>query len=362
LSNQAYWLGLNQVQGLGSVRLQQLMNSFGNVQAIWEASESDLRDSGLNEAVLKNLLKSRKTLDLSAELRRLEALGASIITWDDSNYPDNLRFAADSPPVLYLRGQLIPTDMKALAIVGTRKASRYGLDVAQRMAYWLASQEVTIVSGLAMGIDAAAHQGAIDAKGRTIAVLGCGVDILYPRENEKLAHAIMKQGAIISEHPLGTPPNAKHFPARNRIISGLSLGVLVAEAPTDSGALITAEAALEQGREVFAVPANIFNRNGAGCNRLIQEGAKLVMKASDVLDELNIAYSKKVIKTKTEKVAPGSELEKRVLALLDEEGIHVDEITRQLGLSSAEVIATLTLLELKGLAQSLGAMQYSRTR
>lgn len=362
MSNQAYWLGLNQVQGLGTVRLTLLLNSFGNVQAIWEASESDLRDAGLTEQALKNLLKTRKTVDLSAELHKLEALGASIITWDDASYPENLRFASDAPLVLYVRGQLIPTDMKALAIVGTRKASRYGLDVAQRMAYWLAAQEVTIVSGLAMGIDAAAHQGALDAKGRTIAVLGSGVDILYPRENEKLAHAIMKQGAIISEHPLGMPPTGKNFPARNRIISGLSLGVLVAEAPQDSGALITAEAALEQGREVFAVPANIFNRNGAGCNKLIQEGAKLVMKASDVLDELNIAYDKKVTKSKTEKVAPSSDLEKRVLALLDDEALHVDEIIRELGLSSAEVVSTLTLLELKGLAQSLGAMQYSRTR
>jgi DNA processing protein len=362
LSNQAYWLGLNQVQGLGTVRLQLLLNSFGNVRAVWEATESDLRDTGLTEQVLKNLLKTRKTVDLSVELRKLEALGASIISWDDSSYPENLRFASDAPLVLYIRGQLIPTDMKALAIVGTRKASRYGLDVAQRMAYWLASQEVTIISGLAMGIDAAAHQGALDAKGRTIAVLGSGIDILYPRENEKLAHAIIAQGAIISEHPLGMPPTGKNFPARNRIISGLSLGVLVAEAPIDSGALITAEAALEQGREVFAVPANIFNRNGAGCNKLIQEGAKLVMKASDVLDELNIAYDKKVTKTKTEKIAPGSDLEKRVLALLDEEAIHVDEIIRELGLSSAEVTATLTLLELKGLAQSLGAMQYSRSR
>src|SRR5690349_6009288 len=230
------------------------------------------------------------------------------------------------------------------------------------MAFWRAAQEVTDVAGVAMGIDAAAHQGALDAKGRTIAVLGSGIDKLYPRENEKLAHAIMAQGAIISEFPIGMPPTANNFPRRNRIISGISLGVLVAEAPEDSGALITAEAALEQGREVFAVPANIFNRTGAGCNRLIQEGAKLVMKASDVLDELNIAYSKKVTKTKTEKAAPTGDLEKRVLALLDDEALHVDEIIRQLGLSSADVIGTLTLLELKGLAQSLGAMQYCRTR
>jgi DNA processing protein len=362
LSNQAYWLGLSLVPQLGTVRIQQLLRSFGTAQAAWEATEKELRDVGLPEQVLNSLLKSRKNLDLAAEIRKVEAIGASLITWDDSQYPENLRFIPDAPVLLYLRGQLYPTDMKALAIVGTRKASRYGLDAAQRMAYWLASQEVTIISGMAMGIDAAAHQGALDAKGRTIAVLGSGIDKLYPRENEKLAHAIMAQGAIISEFPIGMPPTANNFPRRNRIISGMSLGVLVAEAPEDSGALITAEAALEQGREVFAIPANIFNRTGAGCNRLIQEGAKLVMKASDVLDELSIAYSKKVTKTKTEKLAPSGDLEKRILALLDNEAIHVDEITRQLGLSSAEVTGTLTLLELKGLAQSLGAMQYCRTR
>lgn len=362
MSQQAFWLGLNQVQGLGNVRLQHLLSIFHTGQAIWEATEKDLRDAGLTELALKNLLKTRKSLDLSAEQRKLEAIGASLISWEDSNYPENLRFIPDAPMVLYVRGELYPTDMKALAIVGTRGATRYGLDVAQRIAYWLASQEVTIVSGMAMGIDAAAHQGALDAKGRTIAVLGCGVDILYPRENEKLAQNIMKQGAIISEHPLGMPPTGKNFPARNRIISGLSLGVLVAEAPLDSGALITAEAALEQGREVFAVPANIFNKTGAGSNRLIQEGAKLVMKASDVLDELKIAYDKKVTKTKTEKIAPSGDLETRILAVLDDEAIHVDEITRRLGLNSSEVVATLTLLELKGLAQSLGAMQYSRSR
>jgi DNA processing protein len=362
LSNQAYWLGLTLVQGLGSVRIQQLLTAFGTAQDVWEANDKDLRAVGLPEQVLNSLLKTRKTMDLAAELRKVEIVGASLITWEDSNYPDNLRFIVDAPLVLYLRGQLYPTDMKALAIVGTRKASRYGLDVAHRMAYWLSSQEVTIISGMATGIDGAAHQGAIDAKGRTIAVLGSGIDKLYPRENEKLAHTIMKQGAIISEYPIGMPPTANNFPRRNRIISGLSLGVLVAEAPSDSGALITAEAALEQGREVFAVPANIFNRSGTGGNRLIQEGAKLVMKASDVLDELNIAYSKKVTRTKTEKIAPSGDLEQRVLALLDSEAIHVDEITRQLGINSAEVTATLTLLELKGLAQSLGAMQYCRTR
>jgi DNA processing protein len=362
LSNQAYWLGLSLVPQLGTVRIQQLLTAFGTAKNAWEATEKDLRDVGLPEQVLNSLLKTRKTLDLASEIRKVEALGASLITWEDSSYPENLRFISDAPVLLYLRGQLYPTDMKALAIVGTRKASRYGLDAAHRMAYWLASQEVTIVSGMAMGIDAAAHQGALDAKGRTVAVLGSGIDKLYPRENEKLAHAIMAQGAIISEFPIGMPPTANNFPRRNRIISGLSLGVLVAEAPEDSGALITAEAALEQGREVFAIPANIFNRTGAGCNRLIQEGAKLVMKASDVLDELAIAYSKKVTKAKTEKIAPAGDLEKRILSLLDEEALHVDEITRQSGLSSADVVGTLTILELKGLAQSLGAMQYCRTR
>lgn len=362
MSNQKYWLGFNLVKHLGGARLKELLAVFGTARDVWEAKERDLRETGLNNQPLQALLKARQTLDLDAEMGKVQAAGAYLITLADSAYPENLRHIPDAPYVLYVRGSLVPTDILSIGMVGTRRASRYGLDVANRMAYWLAKQEVTIVSGMAQGIDSAAHQGALEAEGRTIAVMGCGIDIIYPRENAELSERIIENGAIISELPLGAPPAGSNFPRRNRIISGLSFGVLVAEAPESSGALITAEAALEQGRDVFAIPANIFNPMGTGCNRLIQDGAKLVMRASDILDDLDIAYHNQVAQTKTETIAPSNDLESQIMECLDTDTIHVDEIIRQTGLNSSEVISTLTILELKGLAQKVGAMQYCLPR
>ncbi len=362
MSNQKYWLGLSLVQQMGSVRIQQLVAEFGTARNAWQASRRDLKQAKLPPKALSSLLELQQSLDLDAEMSKVTGAGAYLVTWADSTYPENLRHIVDPPPLLYVRGTLLNSDMLALSIVGTRRATRYGIDVANRMGYWLASQDVTIISGMALGIDSAAHQGAIQAKGRTIAVLGCGIDIIYPRENEQLAKDIVEHGALISEFPLGTPPSGRNFPRRNRIISGLSLGLLVAEAPKNSGAIITAESALEQGRDVFAIPANIFNEMGAGCNKLIQEGAKLVMRASDVLDELNVSYSNKVVEQKTESIAPSGNLEEKILQMLDTEPLHVDEIIRKTGLSTPEVTSTLAILELKGLAQMVGGMQYCRTR
>lgn len=362
MSNQKYWLGFNLVRHLGGARLKDLVAIFGTARDAWEASERELRETSLNKQALNALLETRQTLDLDEEMAKVQAAGAYLVTWADSSYPENLRQIPDSPPVLYVKGSLVPSDVLALGIVGTRRASRYGFDAANRMAYWLSKQGVTIVSGMAQGIDTAAHQGALEAEGRTIAIMGCGVDIVYPRENEELAQRIIENGAIVSEFPLGMPPTGSNFPRRNRIISGLSFGVLVAEAPLGSGALITAESALEQGRDVFAVPANIFNPLGTGCNRLIQEGAKLVMKAADILDELDIAYQNQVTQTKTEAIAPDNDMEAQIINYLDDEPIHVDEIIRQTQLDSSDVISTLTILELKGLALKVGAMQYCRPR
>lgn len=362
MSNQKYWLGFNLVQHLGGARLKELLAVFGTARDAWEAKERDLQEAGLNNQALQALLKARQTLDLDAEMDKIQAAKSYLITWADSAYPQNLREIPDAPPLLYVRGSLVPTDVLSLAIVGTRRASRYGFDVANRMAYWLAKQGVTVISGMAQGIDTAAHQGALEAEGRTIAVMGCGIDIIYPRENAELAERIIENGAMISELPLGMPPTGSNFPRRNRIISGLCFGVLVAEAPESSGALITAEAALEQGRDVFAIPANIFNPMGTGCNRLIQEGAKLVMRASDILDELDIAYQNQVTQTKTEAIAPDNDLETQIMACLDADPMHVDEIIRQTGISSNDAISTLTILELKGLAQKVAAMQYCRAR
>jgi DNA processing protein len=350
------------VQHIGSLRLQHLVDVFGSARAVWDAPEHRLREVNLPDAALTQLLEARQTLDLEAEFAKVEQAGAHLITLADADYPDLLRAIHDPPPVLYVRGSLLPTDSRSLAIVGTRRATRYGQDVAHRMALWLARQDVTIISGLAHGVDENAHKGALDAGGRTLAILGCGIDSVYPSGSEQLADAIADNGALISEFPVGTPPTAKNFPRRNRIISGLSLGVLVAEAPERSGALITVESALEQGRDVFAIPANIFNPMGNGCNHLIQDGAKLVMRASDVLDELDIAYSRQQTRTRAETIAPDSDLEAQVLQLLEADPIHVDDLIRVSGLSASDVTATLTLLQLKGLAEPAGPMQYCRAR
>ncbi len=362
MTDKPFWLGLSMVPQIGSVRLRHLLEFFGSPEAAWNAPEARLLESGLPKRAVQSLLQTRRQVDLDAEWRKVERCDVQFLTWADATYPESLRTIAEAPPVLYVRGTLRPEDERALAIVGTRRATRYGADATRHIARELAEQQVTIVSGLAHGVDAAAHQGALAGRGRTIAILGTGIDRVYPADHHELAEAIAQNGAVISELPIGAPPSAAHFPRRNRIISGLSLAVLIGEAPLRSGALITAEAALEQGKEVFAIPANIFNPMGTGGNQLIQEGARLVMTAQDILDELNLAHTRRVTREKTQQVAPGSSAEKTILELLQADPIHVDEIIRQTDLPAAEVIATLTLLELKGLVQDEGNMQYCRSR
>ncbi|MDQ7026609.1 MAG: DNA-processing protein DprA [Anaerolineae bacterium] len=362
MSETKYWLGFSLVQHIGSVRMLHLYKHFKSLAKAWHATENDLRDAGLAAQPLTALLQSRSHLDLDAEMQKVESVGAQLLTLADDAYPMNLRVIPDVPPVLYLKGDLFPTDKLALAIVGTRRATRYGRDAAHRMSHWLAKNDVTIVSGLAQGIDAAAHQGALDANGRTIAVLGCGIDRVYPNEHKQLAQNIIQSGALVSEFPIGMPPTGQNFPRRNRIISGLALGVMIAEAPERSGALITAEMALEQGRDVFAIPANIFNPMGTGGNKLIQEGAKLVMRARDILDELSIQYTVHESREKAQTIVPESDIEAVLLDLLESDPIHVDDIIRETGLATQDVTATLVILELKGLAQSVGHMQYCRAR
>ncbi|MCA9883528.1 MAG: DNA-processing protein DprA [Anaerolineae bacterium] len=356
-----YWLGFHLIPHMGAVRILQLKQTFGTLENAWKSSDGDLRQVGLPQNAYEAIIKQRKQVDLNAEWQRIADHHITFITLDDESYPADLRVIPDPPPVLYIQGKLTEADSLALAIVGTRRATRYGRDVTTMFARQLASRGVTIVSGMALGIDTAAHQAAIDGGGRTIAILGCGIDITYPKENYELAQRISQHGALISEFPLGTPPTGNNFPRRNRILSGLSLGVLVTEAPIKSGALITAETALEQNREVFAVPANIFNKVGQGCNQLIKDGATLVTDAGDILDALNVAYVRVTTKQKTEQVSPESNTEKIVLQLLETDPLHIDDIIRLSQLSANDVIAALTLLELKGLAITSGPMQYSRS-
>lgn len=357
-----YWLGFHLVQGIGAARMAHLLAEFGSAQAAWRASAPALQAAGLGNPIIKALEKVRTQRNLTEEFDKVRALGVRLLLLPDPDYPAALRNLSDAPLVLYVRGELIPQDALSLAVVGTRRASRYGRDVAEHLSMVLARHDVTIVSGLASGVDAAAHAGALKAGGRTIAILGNGIDRVYPQEHSEMAEHIYANGALITEFPIGMPPMAGNFPRRNRLLSGMALGVLVVEAPENSGALITAEAALEQGKDVFAVPNNIFNPMGTGANRLIQEGAKLVMQAQDILEDLNITYEQHSTQRQASAIVPEDPNEARVFAQLDHEPLHVDEITRLSGLDAPTVAATLTVLELKGLAQNCGAMQYCRTR
>ncbi|OQA45504.1 MAG: hypothetical protein BWY52_01285 [Chloroflexi bacterium ADurb.Bin325] len=354
----AYWIGFNRVRGIGPARLRALIDVCGSVEAAWAAPESVLRDAGLDRRSLAALLAARERLDLAAELARVQRAGMRVLTWDDPAYPQRLLTIYDPPFVLYLRGELKPEDDWAVAIVGTRGASVYGLEVARRLAGDLAAAGATIISGLARGIDAQAHRAALDAGGRTLAVLGSSVDVIYPSDNRKLAQDVVANGALLSEYAPGTQPEASNFPPRNRIISGLSRGVIVIEAGEQSGALITARFAAEQGRDVFAVPGSIFARNSQGTNRLIRDGATPITSAEDVLEALNLKAVPQQVATQM--LFPTDEIEARLLDQLGEEPIHVDEVSRSTGLPIATVTGTLALMELKGLVRQAGGMTYVR--
>ncbi len=357
-----YWLGFSLVPGIGPKRLLILTQSFGDLGRAWHASEAQLHGARLDRETTAALLRTRAQIDLAAELAKIEQAGARLVTPEDVEYPALLKTSADPPLALYVKGTLTPEDDLALAIVGTRRATTYGRDSATFFARALAQQRVTIISGLAHGIDAAAHRGALEVGGRTLAVLGCGVDRIYPVDHAALAQQIIQNGALISEFPLGSSPEARHFPRRNRVISGLSLGVLVAEAPERSGALITADFAGEQGRDVFAVPGSIFNPAATGTNRLIQDGAKLVMTVEDILDELNIAHRNVEARVLTERIAPAGQQERALLGFLHPEPLHIDELVRRSGFPAAAVMSTLTLLELQGYVEEDGRGSYRLVR
>jgi len=356
----AYWLGFSRVSGIGRVTLNKLRGAFASLESAWHAPYGQLRDAGLSDYAAKSLTTARAKLDLDVELRRIESLDARYITLTDPDYPALLRAIRAAPLVLYVRGELLPSDERALAVVGTRKATRYGRDMAEQFCGSLARAGVTIISGLALGIDAVAHTAALDAGGRTLGILGSGIDMIYPRENAPLFTRILEggQGALISQFPPGTRPDGTNFPRRNAVMSGLALGTLVVEAPTGSGSLHTVNAALDQGRDVFAIPHSLQNMMGTACNLLIQEGAKLVIEARDILDELNISTELLTTRAQTQRITPDSPQEAQVLAHLSDAPIHVDELARAAGMNSSELSITLTLLELKGLAQRVGPMQY----
>jgi len=356
MDNNAYWIAFNKVKGIGPARMKALIEAFGTLEAAWTAPQIELARTGLDRRSLTNLIKARNTLDPAAEWARVQRAGFDLLTWSDERYPFNLAQTDAPPPVLYMDGAILDEDVWAVAIVGTRRATAYGREVAHTLATELARNGVTVVSGLALGIDTIAHQAALDAGGRTIAVLGSGVDVIYPHQNRMLAKAIARRGAVVSEYALGVHPEANNFPPRNRIISGLSRGVIVIEAGVRSGALITARFAADQGREVFAVPGSILHPGSAGCNRLIQEGAIPLLSVDDVLDQLNL--SRVPDQRAVQQSVPPDPLEAELLAHLSGEPRHVDEIVRRSNLPSAQISSLLAIMELKGLVRQVSSMCY----
>lgn len=352
-----YWIGFNLVRGIGSVRFQQIRSFFGDLSLAWQAPPDAFRQVGLPERALVNFLKLRQEIDLDQVYESILAKDVTVLTLLDQDYPDLLKEIDQSPPVIYVNGMLTPADAFAVAVVGTRKVSDYGQQVARDTCTYLAARGLTIVSGLARGVDALAHQHALKAGGRTIAVLGSGVDVIYPPEHRKLASAIVENGALVSDYPLGTKPEGVNFPPRNRIISGLSLATIVIEAGDRSGALITADFALEQGREVFAVPGNVLSPVSRGTNRLIQNGAYAMVSPQDVMDVLDL----KEIDAKKDarQLLPTDEIEAKILQVFDYNPMHIDEICNQTGLAIEKVSAALTLMELKGMLQHVGGMRYA---
>lgn len=338
------------------MRFRALLDTFGDAESAWNASPSSLQDAGLDRRSRENLLQARDSLSLDDELQKIEAAGVTLVTWDDSSYPRHLRSIYDPPFVLYVRGQMVPEDEWAVAVVGTRRATVYGREAARELAGGLAANGITVISGLARGIDGQAHRSALERGGRTIAVLGSGVDVIYPSEHRGLARDILGGGALVSEYPLGTKPEARNFPARNRIISGLCLGVVVVEAGTRSGALITADFASEQGRDVFAVPGNIFQRSSQGCNRLIRDGATPALSVSDIVEHLNLTMVEQQAEVRA--AVPDTPVESRLLDRLSAEPTHVDELCRAVALPIAQVSSTLALMELKGIVRQVGGMKY----
>ncbi len=362
-------LRLHLATGIGPRLFAALVEHFGSAQAAADAPASRLAEvQGIGRATAEAIRAAIGEADPEAERDRVQAASARLVCRGEAEYPVALTYLPDPPPVLYLRGTLVPEDAQAVAIVGMRKCSLYGQEQAERLAGGLARSGFTIVSGLARGIDTAAHRAALAAGGRTIAVLGSGLDRLYPPENARLAEAVAARGALLSEFPMTTEPRAENFPRRNRLLAGLAMGVIVAEAGKQSGSLITARLAGEFGKEVFAVPNRVDAPGAAGVHALLRDGAKLVESVADVLEEfpdLGLAApageGDAAQATLDLKVRLSAE-EARLLEVLDDEPLAADALAARAGLEAARVSGALTLLELKGLVRSLPGGRFVRRR
>lgn len=359
MNNVAYLLALHSIDGLGPIRLKAVLDYFKDPKLAWEANIGEIRGIGIPQSVIELLVETRKKLDPESYASSIKDLGISWLTIFDDSYPKLLKQIYDPPVILYYKGEILPQDAQAVAVVGSRKMTGYGRAVTEQFTQGLVGGGLTIVSGLARGVDSQAHTVALEMDGRTIAVLGGGLNNIFPPENISLAEKIISSGAILSELPPDYPSLPGNFPARNRIIAGLSLAVLVTEAAQDSGSLITARLALEQGRDVFAVPGPITSSLSFGTIDLIKEGARPVRDPQEILDELGIDRIKNLefrIKNESEI----TENERKILECLGNESLHVDEICRLLNLSAAQTSAALLKMEIWGLVRNLGSGTYSK--
>jgi len=359
-----YWVAFSEFTKIGSIRFKKLYNYFPNLEEAWFAPAEELKKSGLEEELVEEIVIKRIRINPEEKWEELEKEGVRVITIFDNNYPKLLKEIYNPPALLYFKGNLKAiTNEFILAIVGTRKISPYGRQITPEITKELAQNGLTIVSGLALGVDALAHESTLEVGGQTVAVLGSGLarQNIYPVSNRYLANKIVSQdGALISEFPLHMLPLKYNFPIRNRIISGLSLGTLVIEAGLDSGALITARYALEQNREVFAIPGNIYSPSSIGPNNLIKLGAKLITQANDILEALNLNQATTYLETK--KIIPETKEEEILLKFLTKEPIHVDKLINQSGLDTATVNSTLLMMEIKGKVKNLGGANYVLAR
>lgn len=362
-SDLKYWLALNNIDGLGPSHHQRLLKYFrDDVERAWNSTRRDLEQLGFGEKVIQNFLQAQKNLDIKTRMDAVGKLGVKLLPISSPEYPTLLKQIHDPPPLLYMLGEIQKPDELALAVVGSRKMTSYGREVTQNLTQDLVAHGLTIVSGLALGVDACAHQAALEAGGRTIAVLGSGIDLIQPTTNIGIAQNIVREGkgAVISEFPLGTQAAQFTFPRRNRIISGLSLGVLVTEAAERSGALITVGQALEQGRDVFAVPGSIFNILSVGPHNLIKQGAKLVNSVEDILEEIQL--ESRVKQQSAREIIAESPEEEKIIKVLGNDELHVDKIVQRSDLQTSVVTATLTMMEMKGKVKNLGNQRYRITR
>jgi DNA processing protein len=355
-----YWVGFNLVKGIGPVRLEKLLAYYGSLREAWKSQPHQLTAAGLNSKLCQQLIKIRENTCLDELVEQLRVKGIKILTWDDPAFPERLRQIDQSPFVIYMKGNLIEEDIWSVAVVGTRRYSFYGRQVTELLTRTLAEHGITIISGLARGIDGIAHAQSLDVGGRTLAILGSGLDQIYPPEHKGLAERIMSQGAVLSDYPPGTPPDGSNFPPRNRIISALAKAVVVIEAGQKSGALITANYAVEQGKEVFAVPGKITAPLSKGPNRLIKLGAHPLLEAQDVLDFLNMSLvaRQQII----QRSLPSDPKEALLFGAVGDEPLHVDELSRTTELPIEEVTATLAVMELKGMVRKTFGMKYIAVR